>query len=97
MRNRRKTASEVLKLIIDKELEPYGVTKEFVTENVEIEGAPWYEYYTFNSEEEYNNWKKFSIELIAKEIQPRNKKVALKEFVMLDLMWGLKHNYKEKE
>lgn len=85
---------ELLKLIINKQLENYGVTMEHVLENPEIEGKPWYQHYTFDSKQEYDNWRNFCKELFTKKVFP---KVSVKRFensfVWIDLQYGLKRNY----
>ena len=91
----RKSKEEVIKLIVNKQLKPYKVDYDFVVKNPEIEGQSWFTYYTFNSEKEYNKWKKYSINLIKKNLT-RNDKLAQKEFIWIDLYCGLKHNYEIK-
>lgn len=60
---------------------------------LEVKSKPWYRYYTFNSEQEYNNWKKFCINLFRKELKMTKAK-AEREFGWFDLNYGLKQNYK---
>ena len=90
MRKKRKTVNEIIKILIDKELEPYGVTIEKVLETPKINDIPWYDYYTFKSDEEYYNWRDFCIETIRKEIPNCTKTMAEKEFSWVVLSWGLK-------
>lgn len=52
----------------------------------------WYQYFTFNSKENYNSWKEFCINLFRKELK-YSKVKAEREFAWFDLQWGLKKNY----
>ena len=88
----KKSEEEVYRLIINKQLKPFGFNYDYVIKNPEIEGESWFTYCTFNSEREYNKWKKYSINLIKKNIT-RSDKLARKEFAWIDLYCGLKHNY----
>jgi hypothetical protein len=90
------SSTELIDLLIDKELEPYGVTCEEMRALPEgkINGVHWYQHYTFNTPEEYNAWKEFCIDILSKQITPKlHKSIVEREFAMLDLMWGLKRNY----
>lgn len=53
---------------------------------------PWYQAYTFNSEQEYNNWKEFCINLFRVELK-LTKKQAEQQFMWFDLNYGLKQDY----
>lgn len=53
---------------------------------------PWYIAYTFTSEQEYQEWKEFCINLFRKELKLTKKK-AEQQFMWLDLNYGLKQNY----
>lgn len=52
----------------------------------------WYQYYTFKTEEEFNNWKKFCIETFRKYLK-LSKEQAESEFSWFDLSVGLKQEY----
>lgn len=56
---------------------------------------PWYQYYTFESEQEFNEWKKFCINLFRKELKISKAK-AEKEFAWFNLSHRLKQNYEVK-
>jgi hypothetical protein len=77
-------SEEVLVLIINKELEKYGMTIDDV-----IDSKDWFTKYTMTSGE-YTIWKNYSIDLMRKKLR-FSKKSAEKEFVWIDLMWGLRH------
>lgn len=105
---------KVIRLCINKELEPYGVTydevkqggdKEFlpdkrVKKNTYLWGLfkkweiidvnkPWNQHYTFNSEQELNDWKEFCINLFRKELK-MTKTNAETAFVLFNSRYGLK-------
>ena len=84
----------IIKEIIEKELESHGVDCEYVLKNQEINNKPWYNHFTFRTEEEYENWKSFSINLLMKKLK-YNKTFAIKQFAMIDLNYGLKRDYED--
>lgn len=111
---------KVVRLCVNKQLEPYGVTyddvkkggdKEFVLTTriekkkiffglftkdiVQPHKIPWYQYYTFNSEQEFNEWKEFCINLFKKEFKLTDTQAA-REFAWFNLSHGLKQNYEVK-
>lgn len=53
---------------------------------------PWYWYVTFESEQQFNEWKEFCINLFRKELK-MTKKAAETEFGWFNLNYGLKQNY----
>lgn len=90
----RQNSESIVRLIINKQLEKYNVDYDYIKANPEIDGKPWYQYYTFDSEQEYNDWKDYCMELLTKQVRPKySKELASKEFLWIDLMWGLKCNY----
>lgn len=56
---------------------------------------PWYQYYTFESEQEFNDWKEFCINLFREELK-MSKTKAETEFDWFNLSYGLKQNYEVK-
>lgn len=60
-----------------------------------IKSKPWYQYLTFESEQEFNEWKEFCINLFRKELK-MSKKPAEIEFNWFNLKYGLKQNYEVK-
>lgn len=91
---RRISDEDCLRLIIDNELKKYKVNMQYVIANPEINGIPWYTYYTFNSEKEFKRWEKFSKKILRKRhTSGISDDFIRKEFSMLNLMWGLKTNY----
>ena len=81
---------ETASVLINKMLEKYNITIDHVIDNPEIEGVPWYQYYTF-TEEEHKQWKDFFIEYVTKECKPKiTKQGAEERFLWFDMVWGLK-------
>jgi hypothetical protein len=83
-----KKEDEILTLIINKELEKYNLTIDDV-----LDSKDWFTKYTMTSEE-WEAWKSYSIDLMRKKLR-MSKKRAEKEFIWIDLMWGLRHEEKE--
>lgn len=86
--------SEVFKEIINKQLELYNVDYNYVVKNKEIEGKPWYIYYTFKTKEDFDNWKNFSIKLMINNLK-YNKEYSKKTFEMINFNYGLKKDYED--
>lgn len=86
-----------VKLIIDKELQKYNVDMYYVMEHPIINGENWCNYYTFNSEKEFNRWKKFSLKIIKKAIPYADDYILNREFSTLNLMWGIRVNYERNK
>ena len=94
----RISGTELSLLLVDKELEPYGVTAQQMIDlpDGKANGENWYQYYTFNTPEEFNIWKEFCLDILSNNVTPKlPKKLVESNFAMLDLMWGLKRNYDE--
>lgn len=91
-------STELVDLLIDKQLKKYGITSKQIREipDGKIDGENWYQYYTFDTEEEASNWKEFCLDVLSNQITPKLPKKQVEiQFAMLDLMWGLKRNYDE--
>lgn len=86
-----------VKLIIDKELQKYNVDMYYVMEHPIINGENWCNYYTFNSEKEFNRWKKFSLKILKKAIPYADDYILNREFSTLNLMWGIRVNYERNK
>lgn len=86
-----------VKLIIDKELQKYNVDMYYVMEHPKINGEDWFTYYTFDSEKEFNRWKKFSLKILKKAIPYADDYILNREFSMLNLMWGIRENYERNK
>ena len=74
---------EVLLKILNKQLSYFDKTVDDVKDN-----EKWYEENSF-TEEQYEEWKNFSIELLRKKLK-FNKTFATKQFMWINLMWGFK-------
>lgn len=79
--------NEIFEDLINKELEKYNITVNDIKEDKD-----WFEKYTFDSFEEYNNWRDYCIETIRKRCK-MSKRKAEKEFIMFSLCYGLKNNF----
>ena len=87
--------NELVPYLVDKMLEPYGVTYNYVMENPIIDGKPWYQYYTFNSQQEVDDFKKFFIFTLTQSTTPKfRKRTAEVEYEWFNLKCGLKENFK---
>jgi hypothetical protein len=81
---------EVIKVIIDKMLEPHGSSYDEILANPEINGESWYQYYKW-TEKEREDFKNFFIFTLMKNTRPLFKKhYAEIEWKAFDLMYGLK-------
>ena len=87
---------KVVEIILDKQLEPFGVTMQDMVAcpDGRIEGKFWYQFYTFKTKEEYTAWKDWSLNFLATQVSPKkSKKNWEKEFAWLDLQYGLKRDF----
>lgn len=83
-------SEELIKLLIDKQLSKYKITYE----NVKGRKDAWYQEYTFDSKEEYLEWKQFCLDVLSKQVKPKlTKEMVIKEFNFFDLCYGLKCNF----
>lgn len=90
---RRISEKHCLRLIIDYELHKYKVNMEYVFANVKIEGEDWWMYYSFDSDEEYLNWKNFSTKILRKTYRYSDEININRTFLLIDLMYGLTRTY----
>jgi hypothetical protein len=75
---------DIVVMIINKELDKYGLTMADV-----LDSKDWFTKYTMTNDE-WVKWKEYSINLMRDKLR-MSKKIAEKEFIWLDLMWGLRH------
>lgn len=89
--NKADQLKALISKIVNKQLAKYNLT----VDSPEIKNSKdWYSKYTFDTHEEYLNWKKYCIELLTKNIAPKlNKKRAEREFQWINLQYGLRQNY----
>ncbi len=95
---KRSDIGSILKIFINEELKLYNMDYDYIVKNEELikeeHGDDWYRVYTFNSQQQYVNWKTFCINFLINGVTPKfTKQQALKEFAMIDLSYGLKHNF----
>lgn len=57
-----------------------------------IEGVPWYSYFQYTTDEQFETWKKFCIKNIKKHLR-LNEALAENEFSWVNLSYGLKQAY----
>lgn len=56
-----------LKALLNKMLEKYNITVEHVVDNPEIDGIPWYQYYT-NTTQEDLDWREWCYQFAKKNV-----------------------------
>lgn len=88
-----KTDQEIIKSIINYELKRFGSSYENVLVNPKIDGNEWYMHYKFQSEKEYQKWKRYSIKQIKRKSPYMTNKYAEKQFSWMNLQYGLTHEY----
>ncbi len=89
---------EVIKILVDKMLEPYNSSYDYVKSNPKIEGIDWYSYYTFKTVEDLEKFKEFFILTLTKNTSPRfTRSSAEREWPWFNLMYGLKEEYKNEQ
>lgn len=83
--------------MINKALEPYGATVETLPPSGEINGVPWYQHYTFRTQEEHDNWVKWCKDFLLHKITPRVKMWEYKMmWNMFEYKYGLRKEYEKK-
>lgn len=91
-------SEELIHLLLNKQLEKYdiAITDILKLPDNKVGDVYWFQYYTFGSEEEFNEWKDFCIDILTNHVTPKlPKKLIQSNFSWIDLMWGLKRNYEE--
>jgi hypothetical protein len=77
----------IIKTILNKMLEKYNIDYEYILEHQEIEGTPWFNYYTL-TREEYDVWKEWAISYLRSVRM--SLRMSRKMFDEINLMWGLR-------
>lgn len=88
---------EFVRTLIQKELDIHGAKFEDIQalpEGMLPDGSFWFHFYTFDTPEQYQEWKDFSINQLRNTREKLSKKMAEKVFDMFDLTYGLRRNYK---
>jgi hypothetical protein len=86
---KRINAEKEVPILIEKMLNGRS-TYDFVMENQKIDGVPWFQYFTWDEEEE-EEYRKWFMERFLK-VHKYPKKLAEREFSWFNLMWGLKRS-----
>lgn len=84
------------KNIINYMLRKYNVDFQYVIDNPEIEGTPWYQYYTFDSEKEVEQWKKYSLKQFKRAYPYSTTEYNEKRVKWIDFQYGLKRSYEDR-
>ena len=84
------------KNIINYMLRKYNVDFDYVVSNPEIGGVPWYQYYTFDSEKEYEKWKKYALKQFNRAYPYSSENFNKRRVVWLDFQYGLKKSYENR-
>lgn len=77
----------LLEIIINKMLWKFGVDMKYVIKNPNIEGKPWYTYYTWKNKD-YEKWRKYSLKIIRRYFV-KDKRMAEREFSWISLNYSL--------
>ena len=98
---RQQREEQLIEELIDKMLEPYGVTKQWIMDNsdkeystngkvisMKINGVEWYQYYT-RTETQETKWINWAVSRVRKELR-FSKAYATRYVAMLNLNYGLK-------
>ncbi len=98
MKKYKKKDPKIFKILVGKQLEKYGVTYDYVKEHQQKikdeHGCEWYQYYTFDTKEEFESWQEFCVDFLMKNITPKISRAnAEAEFAWLNLSVGLKQAY----
>ncbi len=89
---------QVIKVLIDKMLESFGSSYDYVIANPKIDNIPWYQYYTWKTPEDLEKFKEFFIITLTKNTSPKLTKVsAEREWPWFSLMYGLKEDFKNEQ
>lgn len=86
---------EFILMLLDKQLERYGVTWEECEEIYKKTNVPSYYQYSFKTPEEFEEWKAFCIEQMKNSKERITKKRAEGAFAMFNASYGLIKKYKD--
>lgn len=80
---------EMVKHLVTKMLEPWGVDYDYVKANPTIEDKPWYNYFTYISEEHEKDFEEYFIKFVKKHLKMTQKGAEM-EYAWFNLSFGLK-------
>ena len=80
--------------IINLALKKYKVDYNHIIKNPIIEGKMWFNYYTFDSEKEYYDWKNKSKKIIKKYHPDWTDNNIQREMSWIDVAYGLRCTFK---
>jgi len=87
---------ELIKVLVDNMLKPVNSSYDYVIKNPEINGKPWYQYYTFKNKQQVEDFKKFFFDTLTKNCRPKfSRKEADREWSWFFLMYGLKEDFNQ--
>jgi hypothetical protein len=89
-------SEELLIKLIQKQLDLHGAKFEDIkaTKDGKLpNGEFWYQHYTFETKEQYEDWKEFCITELRNSRERLSKNRAEEAFRWIDLQWGLKHQF----
>ena len=87
---------DFLKKVIQKQLDLHNVKFEDIQvlpEGKMPNGTYWFQYYVFETKEQYEDWKQFCINELRNSRERLSKKKAEDVFRWIDFQWGLKHQF----
>lgn len=87
---------EFLQKLVQKELDLHGAKFEYVKSLPEgrmPNGEWWFHHYVFETQEQYEEWKRFCITELRNSRERLSRKKAEDVFRWIDLQWGLKHQF----
>jgi len=83
-------SEELIKVLIDKMLEKYGVGYDYVNKNQTLYETPWYQYYTW-TQKESDEYEKWWIEFMKANVSPKySVKYIKSSWPWFNLKYGLK-------
>lgn len=94
MKKFKKNDSKIWEIFIDKQLEKHNTSIKTIMQlpNHEIEGKPWYQYYTHTFKEE-SDWKEWCYNFYKTDVYGATKlsrKKFDRDFIWFNLMFGLR-------
>lgn len=92
MKRLHRKDEEAYRRVINRMLEHTGKTYDDMKQlaGAVVEGTMWFNHYKFNTQQQYDDWKQWTINFLRTDIYPKyTKKDAERVFDVIDLMWGI--------